>query len=159
MALTRDIRRAALQALYQLDLRGDDAETSEGIRRSLAGSQGDAGTHERGFELARQAWQHRALADAIVQSLTSDWPTHRQPAIDRGLLRLAIYEMLHGRTPPKVAINEAVELAKEFSTERSPMFINGVLDKVFKQHVRDQQTTQVAAGDEDSDAADSERAD
>ena len=71
--------------------------------------------------------------DALVTPLTPEWPIHRQPVVDRSLLRLAYYEMISGRTPPKVVINEAVELAKEFSTEKSPMFINGVLDKLYRQ--------------------------
>lgn len=131
-AWTRDVRRAALQALYQLDARGDDAQTQQHIRESLEGSPGGESVHERGFALAVAAWQHREQTDALVADIAPDWPTHRQPVVDRSLLRLAVYEMMHGRTPPKVAINEAVELAKEFSTERSPMFINGVLDKIYK---------------------------
>jgi len=129
---TRDVRRAALQALYQLDARGDDAETQGNIRESLVESPGGEAVQQRGFELALAVWRHRDEPDALVGDIAPDWPTHRQPIIDRSLLRLAVYEMMHGRTPPKVAINEAVELAKEFSTERSPMFINGVLDRIYK---------------------------
>jgi len=84
----------------------------------------------RGIDLAYQAWQHREAADAAVGELTEDWPTYRQPVVDRSLLRLAHYEMAHDITPPKVVINEAVELAKVFSTKKSPLFINGVLDKI-----------------------------
>ena len=82
--------------------------------------------------MARRAWAARETADKAVAALSPDWPTHRQPVVDRTILRLAHYEMTSGKTPPKVAINEAVELAKEFSTEKSPMFINGVLDKIFR---------------------------
>jgi N utilization substance protein B len=130
MAATRDIRRCALQALYQFD--SGNAESPEIVRRSLEGSPGDAASHDRGFELATQAWEGRRDADAVVAALTPDWPTHRQPVIDRNILRLAHFEMASGRTPPKVVINEAVELAKEYSTEKSPMFINGVLDRIYK---------------------------
>ena len=62
--------------------------------------------------------------------LAPDWPTHRQPPLDRAILRLAHYEMTSGHAPIKVAINEAVELAKNYCAERSPPFINGVLDKM-----------------------------
>ena len=147
MAWTRDIRRAALQSLYQLDARGDDEATLEQIRRSLAGSPGDDRSHQRGLDLARRAWEHRSSSDELVSALTEDWPTHRQPIVDRNLLRLAIYEMMHDDTPPKVAINEAVELAREFSTERSPMFINGILDKIYKQQIRDAEPTATADAD------------
>ncbi|MHC5115081.1 MAG: transcription antitermination factor NusB [Planctomycetota bacterium] len=132
----RDRRRCALQALYQFDAAADDPtadETALGIvRSSLEDSAGSDEVHQAGFDLARAAWAMREEADAVVSELTPDWPTHRQPVIDRNILRLAYYEMTSGVTPPKVAINEAVELAKEFSTEKSPLFINGVLDKIYK---------------------------
>jgi N utilization substance protein B len=130
MATSRDIRRCAVQAMYQFDAGNADAE--EAVRASLAESPGDEESHRRGFELAKRAWAARDKADAAVAALSPDWPTYRQPVVDRTILRLAHYEMTSGKTPPKVAINEAVELAKEFSTEKSPMFINGVLDKIFR---------------------------
>ena len=73
------------------------------------------------------------LADETVAPLTPDWPTHRQPLIDRNILRLAYYEITSGKTPPIVAIDEAIELAKEFGTPESPAFINGVLHKIKEQ--------------------------
>ncbi len=130
MTTARDIRRCAVQALYQFD--AGNAESEDAVRASLADSPGDERTHERGFELAQRAWESREQADQAVAALAPEWPTHRQPAIDRSILRLAHYEMTSGKTPPKVAINEAVELAKEFSTEKSPMFVNGVLDKIYR---------------------------
>lgn len=126
----RDVRRCALQALYQLD--ASNGETPEVIRESLEDSPGGERAHQAGFELAQAAWATRTDADAAVAALAPDWPTYRQPVIDRNILRLAYYEMHAGVTPPKVAINEAVELAKEYSTEKSPLFINGVLDKIFR---------------------------
>ena len=129
-APTRDTRRCALQAIYQLDLVGD--RDIEAIRASLAESPGGETEHEAGLALARAAWANREKADAAVRPLAPEWPTHRQPAIDRGILRLAWHEMTTGLTPPKLAINEAIELAREFSTDRSPAFINGVLDRIFK---------------------------
>ena len=56
--------------------------------------------------------------------------------VDRNILRLAYFEMASGQTPPKVAINEAVELAREFSTQKSPAFVNGVLDKIMRETVK-----------------------
>jgi N utilization substance protein B len=130
MASLRDIRVCAVQALHQFD--AGNAEHPELVRQSLEDSPGDEQTHQRGFELACSAWELHAHADAAVAALTPEWPTHRQPVIDRNILRLAYYEMHSGHAPPKVAINEAVELAKELSTEKSPMFINGVLDKIYR---------------------------
>jgi N utilization substance protein B len=128
MAYSRDIRRCALQAMYQFDAGGDEAN----VRQSLEHSPGDEAAHQAGYDLALQAWAARDAADHVIAELTPEWPTHRQPLIDRNLLRLAHFEMTVSETPPKVAINEAVELAKEFSTEKSPLFINGVLDRIFK---------------------------
>jgi hypothetical protein len=71
-----------------------------------------------------------------VRGARPDWPSRRLAPIDRAILRLAHFEMTSGRTPPKVAINEAVELAKAFSTEKSPAFINGLLGKVLKRLLR-----------------------
>ncbi|MDX1389866.1 MAG: transcription antitermination factor NusB, partial [Acidobacteriota bacterium] len=76
--------------------------------------------------------------------------TQRQPVVDRSLLRLAYYEMTSGVAPPKVAINEAVELAKEYSTEKSPMFVNGVLDKLYRQLRETQALPEEAASREDA---------
>jgi N utilization substance protein B len=129
MAQSRDIRRCAVQALYQFDA-GNDAP--DVVRASLADSPGDENTHTEGFALARKAWEMKDDADRTVAALAPEWPTHRQPVIDRSILRLAFFEMKAGATPPKVAINEAIELAREFSTDKSPMFINGVLDKIYK---------------------------
>ena len=130
MATPRDIRRCAIQALYQFD--AGNADAPDLVRASLCDSPGDDEDHARGFALASDAWKARAEADRAVATLTPEWPTHRQPAVDRSILRLAWFEMTSGRTPPKVAINEAIELAREFSTERSPMFVNGVLDKIYR---------------------------
>ena len=130
MSHARDLRRCALQALYQFDAVPD--VSADEVRASLEESSGSERTHEMGFDLAQRAWDARTDADAAVAALAPDWPTYRQPVIDRNILRLAWFEMTSGETPPKVAINEAVELAREFSTDRSPMFVNGVLDKIFR---------------------------
>ncbi len=147
MRISRDTRRCALQALYQFD--AGAAEDLALVRESLAESPGDDETHEHGYQLATLAWEFRAEADDAVAAITPEWPTYRQPMIDRNLLRLAYYEMHHGETPPKVAINEAVELAREFSTEKSPMFVNGVLDKLFRQMRGESDPAAPAARDDD----------
>jgi N utilization substance protein B len=83
-------------------------------------------------ELALAAWARRHEADAQCTKLAPDWPSHRQPPIDRAILRLAWYELTTGRVDAALAINEAIELAKQFSDEKAPPFINGVLDRVAK---------------------------
>ncbi len=138
MSSPRDVRRCALQVLYQFDA---GVEPDESVRRSLENSPGTEATHEKGYELAQRAWACHEVADAAVAELTPEWPTYRQPAIDRCILRLAYHEMAEGVTPPKVVINEAIELAREFSTEKSPLFVNGVLDKIYKSRFRDEAST------------------
>lgn len=151
MSRPRDIRSCALQALYQFDAAGvrDDAV----VRESLAGSPGGEAVHDAGFDLAQAVWDHHTEADRTITVLTPQWPTHRQSVIDRNILRLGYYEIMHGDTPPKVAINEAVELAKEFSSERSPAFINGVLDKIYRQSRAEQPAAGDAADQVESDPA------
>lgn len=133
LAETR-IRRLAFQALFQLDVRGLDA--FEEVRDSLLADEEDQALAEpdrtKALELALLAFEHRAEADDETTRLAPTWPASRQPAVDRSILRLAHYEMTRGGVPPKVAIDEAVELAKEFSTEKSPSFINALLDRVMK---------------------------
>ncbi len=145
MGQPRDKRRCALQALYQFDA-GTTAR--ELVLAALEGSPGGPSIREQGYALAQEAWAGREEADRAVAELAPDWPTYRQPVVDRNILRLAFYEMVSGTTPPKVVINEAVELAKEFSTEKSPLFINGVLDKIYRSRFRDQ-----AASDPDARGA------
>ncbi|MFM9996069.1 MAG: transcription antitermination factor NusB [Phycisphaerales bacterium] len=129
MANPRETRKLAFQALFQLDARG--ADDAESIRAGLDPETGEA-ERDAAMALARAAYEDRAAADAEFLALAPTWPSHRLAAVDRAILRLAHYEMTSGRTPPKVAVNEAVELAKAFSTDRSPAFVNGLLDKVLK---------------------------
>lgn len=136
MATPREIRRLAFQALFQLDARGE--VEAEGIRAALREIGDDdpaeftESEFEKAFALAQGAYRARRQADEESSRLAPTWPASRQPAVDRAIIRLAHYEMTTGAVSPKVAVNEAVELAKRYSTERSPSFINGVLDKILK---------------------------
>lgn len=138
MKISRNIRRNAMTVLYQLDCGATFDE--EGLRGSLDHAGGDAEEpaaigddtdRQEGFELARAIWDRKAEADECIAALTPDWPTHRQPIIDRNLLRMGWYEITTDCTPPKLAINEAVELAREYSTTQSSLFVNGVLDRIY----------------------------
>lgn len=136
-AAPRNIRKIAFQALFQLDARGE--RDSQTIRDSID-HDAESGLTEKdldkAFELALGAFGARAVADKEMLALAPTWPSHRQAAVDRAILRLAHYEIVSGKTPPKIAVNEAVELAKEFSTDKSPAFVNGLLDKVLKKYLR-----------------------
>ncbi len=120
-----------MQLLYQIDQRGE-ADTAT-ILAELTGDEeafDSPPVIDEAGALAKTAWAMRQEADATVRELAPDWPTYRQPVVDRAILRLAYHEMRSGRTPVKVAINEAVELAKEYGGEHSSAFVNGVLDKI-----------------------------
>jgi N utilization substance protein B len=81
--------------------------------------------------LIRGAVEHREQLDEAIQRHAKNWDLHRMAVVDRNILRLAIYEMLHREDiPPIVSINEAVDIAKKFSTADSGKFVNGILDKV-----------------------------
>jgi N utilization substance protein B len=81
--------------------------------------------------------EHRAKLDAEIMKFAKNWDLHRMAAVDRNILRLAIYEMLFREDiPPVVTINEAVEIAKMFSTDDSGRFVNGILDKVRQELMR-----------------------
>jgi len=81
--------------------------------------------------LIRGTLEHRDEADEVIKKHAKNWELHRIAAVDRNILRLAIYEMLHRLDiPPVVSINEAVDIAKKFSTQDSGKFVNGILDKV-----------------------------
>ncbi|MGD9791093.1 MAG: transcription antitermination factor NusB [Phycisphaerales bacterium] len=130
MATPHEIRRLAFQCLYQLDARGGDAEA---VRASLGGVEGLSPREcDRAMETAVKAWDAKAAADEEFTALAPAWPVHRQAAVDRAILRLAHHELSSKAVEPAIAVNEAVELAKEFSTEKAPGFINALLDRVMR---------------------------
>jgi N utilization substance protein B len=128
----RKIRELALQVLFAWDAHGaaDEAMASQ-VVHDLSD---DPTIRQRAIEMAQGAWNGRELADRWVERLAPQWPPRRQPGVDRAILRLAVWELTGADTPPKVVIDEAIELAKIFSTENSPAFVNGVLDAVLKEH-------------------------
>jgi transcription antitermination factor NusB len=85
--------------------------------------------------LVRGTIDHREEIDSMIRGQADNWRLERMPAVDRNILRLAIYEMLYERDTPKlVVVDEAIELAKKFGSEQSGRFVNGLLDGLLKQH-------------------------
>ena len=122
-------RELALQYLYQLDLCGPDLAPV--AREFIHGEDGDEETRRFAMRLIEGTLENRPEIDRTVQGVAQNWNVARMAVIDRNVLRLATYELLHcPDIPPKVAINEAIELGKRYSTQNSGGFINGVLDKV-----------------------------
>jgi len=86
-------------------------------------------------ELVRGTLENQEKIDELIRSQADNWRLERMPAVDRNILRLAIFEMLHEADTPKlVVVDEAIELAKKFGSEQSGRFINGLLDGLLKQH-------------------------
>ena len=130
MKIDRAARRCALQAMYQFD--ADEAADHEVVEETLQGSGAERSAQSTGFSLATKAWDAHERNDLDINQVSSEWPVRRQPMVDRNVIRLALYEIKEGVTPMKVAINEAVELAREFGGEKSPGFVNAVLDELAK---------------------------
>ena len=131
MLKKRKTRELAMQLLFLWDSAGEpDTAASDQVLRD---SGADDEVRRGALAMAGGAWEQRALIETQVERLAPQWPPRRQPGVDRNILRLAVWELGSADTPPKVVIDEAIELAKHFSTEQSPAFINGVLDSVLKE--------------------------
>lgn len=127
-------REVALQILYQFDLRGGGYEAELGTSvASLCAAEagGDAEVQEFATRLVQGTLQECATIDARLQLVTKNWDLKRMAVVDRNVLRMSIYELMHcPDVPPKVTINEAIELGKKFSTANSGGFVNGILDRI-----------------------------
>ena len=121
-----------MQILFLWDTQQE--QTTESADRVAAEATDDHETRRQAIEMANGAWDQRGSIDSWIERLAPQWPPRRQPAVDRNLIRLAVWELTNTVTPPKVIIDEAIELAKQFSTEQSAAFVNGVLDSVLKEH-------------------------
>ena len=122
-------RELALQFLYQIDLLGP-AVLSE-LRAFLREEETDAEAVQYAQRIVEGVTAQRDEVDAVITQVAQNWRIHRMAVIDRNVLRMAAFEILHcDEIPPKVAINEGIELGKRFSTQNSGAFINGILDKI-----------------------------
>jgi transcription antitermination protein NusB len=126
MSLRRKSREYALQMLFQWEMgKQDPARIENGF---WANARAQKSTREFANQLFENAAARAAELDPIISTHAKNWRIERMPAIDRAILRLAITELRTMGTPPKVVLNEAVELAKKFSTEEAASFVNGILD-------------------------------
>ena len=130
-------RRLALQVLCILDVQGADGWHTIG---QFMGEQPEAEpVRRRAAELARATFDKRAVWDESIVGVSRRWDLNRMGLVDRNLLRLALHELSQPElTPGRVAIDEAIELAKEFGAAESPAFVNGVLDAVWRKGRADQ---------------------
>ena len=124
-------RELAMQVLYQLDVQGQDLlqyldnffkenETNDSIRKLAS-------------DWSKGTWENLAACDELISASTIKWRMSRLSPVDKSILRLAVYQLKFcPDVPTKVVINEAIELAKKFSTDQSSSFVNGVLDAIVK---------------------------
>jgi N utilization substance protein B len=129
LAIRRQARESALQVLYQIEATRRDAGEALDLFRECFGSDEEAGSFcER---LVRGVIERRDEIDGLIGKCAEHWKMSRMTMIDRNILRVAVYELLFCQDiPPKVSINEAVDIAKKFGSEDSGAFINGILDRI-----------------------------
>ncbi len=124
-------RVVAMQAVYEADFRSDpDIEGIVKRHFSNIGEKGENSDFTR--ELVEKVFLYHEEIDRQIEKVAPEWPIEQVAIIDRNILRLAICEMLYFETPPKVVINEAIELAKTFGSDNSSKFVNGVLGTVYR---------------------------
>jgi len=130
-------RSIVMQSLYEWDFYGrQDGALDKIIQRNI--DDFGPGLEDLNFvwELTKGVTEHLSDINKIIEKAAPEWPLAQIPIIDRNVLRIGLYELLYAdkeEVPPKVAINEAIELAKTFSGQTSGKFVNGVLGTVYKQ--------------------------
>lgn len=137
---TRHIARTlALQTLFELDMKGDLGVSLDAVHPILERNRDEFGEGVRDTTFAKDiltnALSRRITIDDIITRAAPDWPLDKIGIVDRNILRIGLTELLFGdrtQVPPKVAIDEAIELAKAFGGETSGRFVNGVLGAIYK---------------------------
>jgi N utilization substance protein B len=122
-------RARALQVLYSMEVAGD-LELADAVTRMARLTGPDPLVYDQAEELAREVLAEREELDRQAADAADYWRLDRIAAVERNILRIGIHELLKGEVPPKVAIDEAVQLAHWFGGAKAPPFINGVLDRI-----------------------------
>jgi len=124
-------RELAMQLLYQLDIQGP--EGLEPLDKFFTEADADDFVRKLASEWTKGAWESLQQCDQLITASTLKWQFGRLSPVDKSILRLSVYQLKFcPDIPPKVVINEAIELAKKFSSEKAPSFVNGVLDAILK---------------------------
>jgi len=157
MGSRRKARECALQMLFAADVAEMPAtDVVRSYWAELGEAELDESAREFATRLAAGTLQNLELLDERIRSRAEHWRISRMAVVDRNILRLAVYEFLYEPTPRTVAINEALEIARRFSTYEATQFINGILDAI-KRDLDEQQpqrNVQPEAEDSETDAAD-----
>lgn len=137
MATRNKARRRAVEVLYEADLRSVSLATVLADRvarvQQLTPQDSDPRMGEYAIELVEGVGRHLERIDSLIETYSVGWPLERMPAVDRNVLRLGIFEILwEDEVPDVVAIDEAVGLAQQLSTDDSPQFVNGLLNRIME---------------------------
>lgn len=135
----RAARSAALQVLYEVDTTGH--QPREVLDRNAGEVELAADVAEYANELVSGVLQNLAVIDGLIQRAAPAWPFEQMARIDRNIIRIALYEALYSaeRLPFKIAVNEAVELAKQYGSDSSSRFVNGVVGKIVNEEIAREQ--------------------
>ena len=136
MSSRRRSRQRALQILFLWDARRQPVDEAIDAYYDTLYSEEHPERDPFVADLVRGTVEHVAEVDEQISRHAEHWRIERMPAVDRNVLRLAVYEMTHGGTPAPVSIDEALELARRFSNEESVQFVNGVLDAIHRAMAR-----------------------
>jgi len=133
MGARRKARELALQMLFQHDMSGNEPDmiitTFEDLQKSKLN------TREFATKIFRGTVDHLSEIDDMIQAQAENWRLSRMAVVDRNIIRMSVYEFLHENDTPKlVIIDEAIEIAKKFGTQKSSQFINGILDGILKRY-------------------------
>lgn len=134
-SLRHRVRIASLQVLFEVDSTDHAVDQVYERRRDedQLGAEGDRFL----YQIVFGAWEHRSYLDRVIEEAAPNWPITQMPGVDKAILRIALFELLVDdaeQTPIKAVINEAVELAKQFGSDNSSRFVNGVLGTVVSRY-------------------------
>jgi N utilization substance protein B len=133
MGARRKARELALQMLFQYDMSGNAPDMVIATFEDLEKSKPN--TREFATKIFRGTIEHMDKIDEMIQAQADNWRLSRMAVVDRNIIRMSIYEFLHEDDTPKlVIIDEAIEIAKKFGTDKSSQFINGILDGILKRY-------------------------
>lgn len=120
-----------MQGLYQLDVQG--TVVFEFLGDFFIENESDDSVRKLAFELTKGTWDKLTECDEVIVDSTIKWRLSRLSSVDKSILRLAVYQLKYcDDIPPRVVMNEAIEIAKKYSSDKSPSFVNGVLDAAFR---------------------------
>ncbi len=129
-------RSITLQSLYEWDFSGGKKDPQEVIEKNIEDAKDEIKDKEFIYSLVQGVISNIEELNKIISAAAPEWPLDKITTIDRNVLRIGLYELIYGNkeeVPPKVAINEAIELAKSFGGSSSGRFVNGVLGTVYKE--------------------------